>query len=138
MVGEREGRSGGGTFDFILSEKRYIRSRRSYHFRLSTHRGNILLLHTSPQAPTPLLFLLCSEFELGETLTMDSSHQPPVRIIPASSTKLSPTQALDALDEFMADFQERSSPLKGGDNTVTVQLQKLSAALQQEEEANRS
>ncbi|EIM79306.1 uncharacterized protein STEHIDRAFT_116644 [Stereum hirsutum FP-91666 SS1] len=69
---------------------------------------------------------------------MDSSPQPPVRIIPTSSTKLSPTQALDALDEFMADFQERSSPLKGGDNTVTVQLQKLSAALQQEEEANRS
>lgn len=69
---------------------------------------------------------------------MDSSPQPPVRIIPTSSTKLSPTQALDALDEFMADFQERSSPLKGGDNTVTVQLQKLSTALQQEEEATRS
>lgn len=60
------------------------------------------------------------------------SPQPPVRIIPTSSTKLSSRQALDALDEFLADFQERSSPLKGGDNTVTVQLQKLSVALQEE------
>lgn len=58
--------------------------------------------------------------------------QPPVRILPISSTKLSSEEALYALDEFLADFQERSSPLKGEDNTVTVQLQKLSAVLQEE------
>ena len=60
------------------------------------------------------------------------SPQPPVRILPISSTALSTMQALNALENFLADFQERSSPLKGGDNTVAVQLQKLSVALEQE------
>jgi len=60
---------------------------------------------------------------------MDS---PPARILPVSTKKLSTRAAHARLDTFLADFEERSSPLKGGDNAVTAQLQKLASALREE------
>ena len=61
---------------------------------------------------------------------MDDSVRPPVRLQAISSTGLSTKSVKASIDAFMADFQNRSTPVKG-DTTVTAQLQKLSDALQQ-------
>jgi hypothetical protein len=68
---------------------------------------------------------------LFSTTTMDDSVRPPVRLQAISSTGLSTKSVKARVDEFMADFQNRSTPAKGGDTTATAQLQKLSDALQQ-------
>lgn len=60
---------------------------------------------------------------------MDESAHPPVRLLALSSGNLSTKNAKTRVDAFIADFQNRST--KSGDATVTVQLQKLSGALQQ-------
>jgi hypothetical protein len=62
---------------------------------------------------------------------MDDSVHPPVRFQAVSSTTLSTRNVKARIDNFLADFQSRTTPGKGGDTTVTVQLQKLSGALQQ-------
>jgi hypothetical protein len=62
---------------------------------------------------------------------MDEPLQPPVRLQAISSTAISTRSAKARIDGFLADFQNRSTPAKGGDTTVTAQLQKLSRALQQ-------
>ena len=62
---------------------------------------------------------------------MDESVHPPVRLQAVSSTPLSTRNVKARIDNFLADFQNRTTPGKGGDATVTVQLQKLSGALQQ-------
>ncbi|KAI0057639.1 hypothetical protein BV25DRAFT_1762654, partial [Artomyces pyxidatus] len=64
-------------------------------------------------------------------------NAPPVRILTVSTKKLSTKAAHATLAQFLEDFQERSSTIKGGDNTVTVQLQKLSMALQEERRRRR-
>ncbi|KAA1470065.1 hypothetical protein DENSPDRAFT_749550, partial [Dentipellis sp. KUC8613] len=70
---------------------------------------------------------------------MDTSvSTPPSRILVTSTKKLSTRAAHAALDDFLDDFQQRSSPLKGGDHTVTVQLQKLNQALQEERERKKA
>lgn len=60
---------------------------------------------------------------------MDDSVQPPVRLQALSSTSLSTKNVKARLDAFSVDFQNRGT--KSGDAAVTVQLQKLSGALQQ-------
>ena len=61
---------------------------------------------------------------------MDSSaSSPPTRILPIAFKKLSAKAANARLESFLADFEQRSSPLNGGDHTATVQLQKLTVAL---------
>lgn len=60
---------------------------------------------------------------------MAESVQPPVRLQALSSTGLSTKNVKNRLDSFVTDFQNRST--KSGDAAVTVQLQKLSGALQQ-------
>ena len=62
---------------------------------------------------------------------MDDSVHPPVRLQAISSTTLSTKTVKGRVDDFLADFQNRSTPAKGGDTTVTAQLQKLSGALQE-------
>jgi len=62
---------------------------------------------------------------------MDESVHPPVRLQAISSTTLSTRSVKTRVDDFLTDFQNRSTPAKGGDTTVTAQLQKLSEALQQ-------
>ncbi|KAI0041830.1 hypothetical protein FA95DRAFT_650145 [Auriscalpium vulgare] len=61
-----------------------------------------------------------------------SASTPPLRISSTSSKSLSAKSAQTSLVQFLGDFQERSSALNGGDNTVMVQLQKLSKALEEE------
>ncbi|THH16849.1 hypothetical protein EW146_g3857 [Bondarzewia mesenterica] len=64
---------------------------------------------------------------------MDSgTPTPPARFLPTSTKKLSTRAAQASLVDFLAEFEHRSSPLKGGDNAVTVQLHKLSKALAEE------
>jgi hypothetical protein len=62
---------------------------------------------------------------------MDDSVHPPVRLQAISSTTLSTKTVKGRVDDFLVDFQNRSTPAKGGDTTVTAQLQKLSGALQE-------
>ena len=62
---------------------------------------------------------------------MDESIHPPVRLQAISSSNLSTKSVKRHIDDFLSDFQNRSTPAKGGDTTVTAQLQKLSGALQQ-------
>jgi hypothetical protein len=61
---------------------------------------------------------------------MDESIHPPVRLQALSSSTLSTKNVKARVDNFLADFQSRSTPGKGGDTTITAQLQKLSGALQ--------
>ncbi|EPQ56103.1 hypothetical protein GLOTRDRAFT_99501 [Gloeophyllum trabeum ATCC 11539] len=61
---------------------------------------------------------------------------PPVRIHAVSSTPISTEETQARLDQFLADFQNRSTASKGGDTTVTVQLQKLNEALTAEHQSS--
>ncbi|KZT25317.1 hypothetical protein NEOLEDRAFT_1133687 [Neolentinus lepideus HHB14362 ss-1] len=60
---------------------------------------------------------------------------PPVRIQAASSMPISTEETQARLDQFLADFQNRSTASKAGDMTVTVQLQKLNEALRAERQS---
>lgn len=69
---------------------------------------------------------------------MDSSaSSPPARILPTAIKKLSARAANARLESFLADFEQRSSPLNGGDHTATVQLQKLTLALARQRQVKR-
>ena len=69
---------------------------------------------------------------------MDSSaSSPPARILPTAIKKLSARAANARLESFLADFEQSSSPLNGGDHTATVQLQKLTLALAEQGHARR-
>ncbi|KAF9237140.1 hypothetical protein BU15DRAFT_49139, partial [Melanogaster broomeanus] len=63
--------------------------------------------------------------------------RPPVRLQANSSTKLSLKATQTCIDEFLNDFQNRSTPSKGGDTTITAQLEKLSKALKEQRARNR-
>jgi len=62
---------------------------------------------------------------------MDSSAAPPPRILVQRSTPIAAENARSRLDAFLADFEVRTAT-KGGDSAITMQLQKLSAALSDE------
>ncbi|KAG2143764.1 uncharacterized protein EDB93DRAFT_567492 [Suillus bovinus] len=63
---------------------------------------------------------------------MDDIAHPPVRLQATSSIPISSRQALTRINNFLDDFQARSTPSKGSDTSITAQLQKLSKALEQE------
>lgn len=63
---------------------------------------------------------------------MDDIAHPPVRLQATSSIPISLKNALSRLDNFLSDFQARSTPSKGSDTSITAQLQKLSKALKEE------
>jgi hypothetical protein len=63
---------------------------------------------------------------------MDPPLQPPLRIQPLSSTAISVKHTERRLEAFLDDFQARSTASQGGNTAVTVQLQKLKDALQEE------
>jgi hypothetical protein len=63
---------------------------------------------------------------------MDDIAHPPVRLQAASSVSISSRHALARVNNFLDDFQARSTPSKGSDTSITAQLQKLSKALEQE------
>jgi len=62
---------------------------------------------------------------------MDSINvsDPPRRITSIASKNISAKRAQIRIQAFLDDFENRNSTLKGGDKTVTVQLQKLNQAL---------
>ncbi|EGN96960.1 hypothetical protein SERLA73DRAFT_185219 [Serpula lacrymans var. lacrymans S7.3] len=68
---------------------------------------------------------------------MDESLRPPVRLQAISATTISLKSANASVNDFLADFQSRSTPSKGGDTTITAQLQKLSDALQERRTRDR-
>lgn len=57
---------------------------------------------------------------------------PPPRITTTSSKVLSAKRAQSRLQAFLDEFENRNPPSKGGDKTVTAQLQKLNKALLEE------
>ncbi|KAI9451030.1 hypothetical protein F5148DRAFT_986702 [Russula earlei] len=63
---------------------------------------------------------------------------PPARITTITSRKLSAKRAQTRIQAFLDDFENRNSTLKGGDKTVTVQLQKLNQALLDESQRRKS
>jgi hypothetical protein len=63
---------------------------------------------------------------------------PPPRITATTSKNLSAKRAQTRLQAFLDDFENRNSALKGGDKTVTVQLQKLNRALLDERQRQKA
>ncbi|KAH9027083.1 hypothetical protein EDB85DRAFT_1834207, partial [Lactarius pseudohatsudake] len=57
---------------------------------------------------------------------------PPPRITTTSTKVLSIKRAQIRLQAFLDEFENRNPPSKGGDKTVTAQLQKLNEALLEE------
>ncbi|KAF9224264.1 hypothetical protein BS17DRAFT_780784 [Gyrodon lividus] len=68
---------------------------------------------------------------------MDDIARPPVRLQANSSTLLPLKAAQTRIDEFLSDLLSRSSPSKGGDATMTAQLEKLSKALTEQRTRHR-
>ena len=64
----------------------------------------------------------------------DAATNPPVRIVPdpASVQTISSKDAFARVDAFLRDFQQRSTPLNGGDATVPAQLSKVRDSLKEE------
>ena len=63
---------------------------------------------------------------------MDPPLNPPVRIVPVSSTPLSSKATEKRLESFIEDFQIRGTASLGGTGAATVQLKKLKDALNEE------
>lgn len=70
-------------------------------------------------------------------ILMDNINPPP-RITATTSKNLSAKRAQTRLQAFLDDFENRNSALKGGDKTVTVQLQKLNRALLDERQRQKA
>jgi hypothetical protein len=69
---------------------------------------------------------------------MDPPLQPPLRVKPLSSSSVSSKHTQKRLEAFIDDFQARSTASQGGSTAVTVQLQKLKDALQEERHLKES
>lgn len=68
---------------------------------------------------------------------MDDFARPPVRIQANASSPLSLKAAQSHVDAFLIDYQTRSTPSKGGDTTITAQLDKLSRSLKEQRAQER-
>ncbi|KAF8141329.1 hypothetical protein EV363DRAFT_1465357 [Boletus edulis] len=68
---------------------------------------------------------------------MEDTTRPPVRIQANASSSLSLKATKSHLDEFLIDFHTRSTPSKGGDTTITAQLEKLSKSLKEQRARER-
>lgn len=62
----------------------------------------------------------------------DAAVHPPVRIQPVERKAISAKEAHARIEAFLEEFQQRSTPLNGGDATVPAQLIKLRDALKEE------
>ncbi|KAF7325067.1 Short-chain dehydrogenase/reductase family protein [Mycena kentingensis (nom. inval.)] len=65
---------------------------------------------------------------------MDAPLHPPLRVTALENTHLSTKITQKRLEAFLLDFQERATAAQGGLPAVTVQVQKLAAALKEERE----
>lgn len=68
---------------------------------------------------------------------MEDVARPPVRIQANASSPLSLKSAKSHVDEFLIDFQARSTPSEGNDTTITAQLEKLSRSLKEQRARER-
>lgn len=68
---------------------------------------------------------------------MEDWGRPPVRIQANASLPLTLKSTQSHLDDFLIDFQTRSTPSKGGDTTITAQLEKLSKSLKEQRARER-
>ncbi|KAF8194668.1 hypothetical protein BJ912DRAFT_1087228 [Pholiota molesta] len=68
---------------------------------------------------------------------MDPPLSPPVHIHPIASTPITLKATQKRLEDFLEDFQARSTSAQGGNTAVTVQLQKLTDALKEERKAKK-
>lgn len=67
----------------------------------------------------------------------DAAVTPSLRIQTSAEPKSVSFRGAHArIDAFLQDFQQRSTPLNGGDATVPAQLSKLRDALKEEREAS--
>ncbi|THH33331.1 hypothetical protein EUX98_g861 [Antrodiella citrinella] len=69
---------------------------------------------------------------------MDAAVTPPLRIQPVRSKTISSQAARARLDTFLSDFEQRITPLTGGDATVPAQLTKLRDALKEQRDRKRT
>ncbi|KAH7891004.1 hypothetical protein F5I97DRAFT_118058 [Phlebopus sp. FC_14] len=79
----------------------------------------------------------CRNSSLPANIAMDDIARPPARLQVHSSTPLSMKNAQAHVDDFLSDFRSRSTPSKGGDNTITAQLEKLGRALKEQRARER-
>ncbi|KAJ4483871.1 hypothetical protein J3R30DRAFT_3238857, partial [Lentinula aciculospora] len=63
---------------------------------------------------------------------MDPALQPPINLRPLSLRPISTKNVAKRLGNFVEDFQARTTVAQGGNTAVTVQLQKLKDAIQEE------
>jgi hypothetical protein len=63
---------------------------------------------------------------------------PPPRITTTTAKNISARRAQIRIQAFLDDFDDRNSALKGGDKTVTAQLQKLNQALFEERQRQKA
>ncbi|KAI0692444.1 hypothetical protein BC835DRAFT_56435 [Cytidiella melzeri] len=66
----------------------------------------------------------------------DAAIHPPVRIVPIESKTIDSQAAYARVEAFLQQFQQRSTPLNGGDATVPAQLYKLRESLMEENVAS--
>jgi hypothetical protein len=59
----------------------------------------------------------------------EATVYPPVRIIPIQSKSIDSQAAYARVEAFLEQFQQRYTPLNGGDATVSAQLSKLRDSL---------
>ncbi|KAE9403867.1 hypothetical protein BT96DRAFT_452301 [Gymnopus androsaceus JB14] len=63
---------------------------------------------------------------------MDSALHPPLILKPLSSRPISTKNVAKRIGKFVDDFQARTAAAQAGNSAVTVQLQKLKDAMQEE------
>ncbi|KAI0343313.1 hypothetical protein BDW22DRAFT_1356927 [Trametopsis cervina] len=68
----------------------------------------------------------------------DAAVNPPVRIQPVQAVTIDSQTAHARVEAFLEQFQQRSTPLNGGDATVPAQLSKLRDSLMEENAAKKN
>ncbi|KAJ7509587.1 hypothetical protein B0H11DRAFT_1252888 [Mycena galericulata] len=63
---------------------------------------------------------------------MDAPLDPPLRVNALSSKSLTTKSTQKRLNAFLQDFQDRTTAAQSGHTAVTVQVQKLKDALEEE------
>lgn len=65
-------------------------------------------------------------------LAMDPALHPPINLRPLSSRPISTKNVAKRIGQFVDNFQARTTAAQAGSSAVTVQLQKLKDAMQEE------
>ncbi|KAJ3861544.1 hypothetical protein EV359DRAFT_46928 [Lentinula novae-zelandiae] len=68
---------------------------------------------------------------------MDPALHPAINLRPTSSRPISAKNVAIRLGNFVEDFQARTTAAQGGNTAVTVQLQKLKDAMEEELESKK-